>query len=45
MGFGEAFMNGLLVATAVVFKPRWVMSFDDRSYLAARDLGDGDPPR
>jgi uncharacterized membrane protein len=34
MSFGEAFINGLLVAAAVVFRPRWVMSFDERSYLS-----------
>lgn len=36
MSFGEAFMNGLIVATAVVFRPEWVMSFDDRAYLWRR---------
>lgn len=36
MGFGEAFINGILVATAVVYRPRWVMSFDDRSYFDLR---------
>jgi uncharacterized membrane protein len=36
MTFGEAFMNGLLIATAVVFRPHWVMSFDDRAYLSKR---------
>ena len=36
MTFGEAFINGLLVATAVVYRPRWVMSFDDGSYFAER---------
>lgn len=36
MTFGEAFLNGMLIATAVVFRPNWVMSFDDRAYLAKR---------
>lgn len=36
MTFGEAFLNGMLIATAVVFRPHWVMSFDDRAYLAKR---------
>ena len=36
MTFGEAFMNGLLMATAVLFRPHWVMSFDDRVYLSKR---------
>jgi uncharacterized membrane protein len=36
MSFGEAFINGMLVATAAVYRPRWVMSFDDRAYLGGR---------
>jgi uncharacterized membrane protein len=37
MSFGEAFVNGMVMAMAVVYRPRWVMSFDDRLYLAKRD--------
>ena len=33
MSFGEAFVNGFVMAMAVVYRPRWVMSFDDRLYL------------
>ena len=33
MSFGEGFANGMIVAMAVVYRPRWVMSFDDRLYL------------
>ncbi|MCC6171149.1 MAG: energy-coupling factor ABC transporter permease [Gammaproteobacteria bacterium] len=36
MSFGEAFINGLLVATAAVYRPRWVMSFDAGTYFARR---------
>ncbi len=36
MSFGEAFANGLVMAMAVVYRPQWVMSFDDRLYLARR---------
>jgi uncharacterized membrane protein len=36
MSFGEAFANGIVMAMAVVYRPRWVMSFDDRLYLARR---------
>jgi uncharacterized membrane protein len=36
MTFGEAFINGILMAAAVVFRPHWVMSFDDPSYLKKR---------
>ncbi len=34
MSFGEAVANGTLVAMAVIYRPHWVMSFDDRLYLA-----------
>jgi uncharacterized membrane protein len=34
MSFGEAVANGTLVAMAVIYRPNWVMSFDDRLYLA-----------
>jgi uncharacterized membrane protein len=27
----------MVMAMAVVYRPRWVMSFDDRLYLAKRD--------
>jgi uncharacterized membrane protein len=37
MSFGEAVVNGTLIGMAVVYRPRWVMSFDDRVYLARRD--------
>jgi len=36
MSFGEPFLNGIVLATAVVYRPRWVASFDDRLYLARR---------
>ena len=36
MSFGEAFVNGMVMAMAVVYRPRWVMSFDDRLYLRKR---------
>lgn len=36
MSFGEAVVNGTLIGMAVVYRPRWVMSFDDRVYLARR---------
>jgi len=34
MSFGEAVVNGTIIGMAVVYCPRWVMSFDDRLYLA-----------
>lgn len=37
MSFGEGVANGMFMAMAVVYRPRWVMSFDDRLYLAKRD--------
>ena len=33
MSFGEAFVNGMVLAMMVVYRPKWVMSFDDRLYL------------
>jgi uncharacterized membrane protein len=36
MSFGEAVANGMIIGMAVVYRPRWVMSFDDRSYLVGR---------
>jgi uncharacterized membrane protein len=37
MSFGEAFVNGMVMAMMVVYRPAWVMSFDDRLYLRRRD--------
>jgi uncharacterized membrane protein len=37
MSFGEAFLNGMIMAIAVVYHPKWVMSFDDRLYLRRGD--------
>ena len=37
MSFGEAFVNGMVMAMAVVYRPKWVMSFDDRLYLTRED--------
>ena len=37
MSFGEPFLNGMVIAVAVVYFPQWVSSFDDRLYLARRD--------
>ena len=39
MSFVEAVANGMPMAMAVVYRPKWVMSFDDRLYLRE---GDGD---
>jgi uncharacterized membrane protein len=36
MSFDEAFVNGMLMAMPVVYRPKWVMSFDDRLHLARR---------
>jgi uncharacterized membrane protein len=36
MSFGEAFVNGMVMAMTVVYRPKWVMSFDDRLYLRKR---------
>ena len=34
MSFGEAVVNGTIIGMAVIYRPRWVMSFDDRLYLS-----------
>jgi uncharacterized membrane protein len=39
MSFGEPFLNGIVLAMAVVYRPQWVASFDDRLYLAPRKPG------
>jgi len=39
MSFGEAFVNGMVMAMMVVYRPKWVMSFDDRLYLKKGDGG------
>jgi len=39
MSFGEAFVNGMVMAMMVVYRPKWVMSFDDRLYLKRGDGG------
>jgi uncharacterized membrane protein len=36
MSFAEAFLNGMLMAILVVYRPEWVQSFDDRRYLRDR---------
>jgi uncharacterized membrane protein len=32
----KAVVNGTIIGMAVVYRPRWVMSFDDRLYLHQR---------
>ena len=33
LSWGEAFMTGILLTLAVVYRPRWVRTFDDARYL------------
>jgi len=33
LGWGEAFLSGLLTAIFVVYEPRWMATFDDARYL------------
>lgn len=40
MSFGEAVLNGTIIGMAVVYRPQWVMSFDDRVYLQQRESED-----
>jgi uncharacterized membrane protein len=37
MSLGEAVVNGTIIGMAVVYRPGWVMSFDDRVYLRRRE--------
>jgi uncharacterized membrane protein len=36
MGFGEAFLTGMLVTILVVYRRDWVVTFDDARWLARR---------
>ena len=34
LGFSEAWLSGMLMTVFVIYRPGWVMTFDDSSYLA-----------
>lgn len=36
IGFGEAFLTGMLVAIFVVYRPQWVLTFTDEDYLTGK---------
>jgi uncharacterized membrane protein len=36
LAFGEATLTGMLIVLAVVYRPQWVATFDDRRYLHER---------
>lgn len=36
LGFSEAWIGGALITLLVVFKPEWVLAFDDRKYLIGK---------
>ena len=36
LGFAEAWLSGALITLLVVFKPDWVLAFDDQRYLAGK---------
>jgi uncharacterized membrane protein len=36
LGFGDAMLTGMVLTLAVVYRPRWVSTFDDRRYLDGR---------
>jgi uncharacterized membrane protein len=36
LAFSEAWLSGMLITLFVVYKPEWVVSFDDSSYLAGK---------
>jgi len=39
LSFGVGVANGMVLAMAVVYRPTWVLSFDDRLYLKKGDGG------
>lgn len=36
LGFGEATLTGMVLTLAVVYRPEWVATFDDRRYIDGR---------
>lgn len=36
LGFSEAWISGMFVTLMVVYRPRWIVAFDDKRYLRAR---------
>ena len=36
LAFGEATLSGMILTLAVVYRPRWVATFDDARYLTGR---------
>jgi uncharacterized membrane protein len=36
LGFSEAWLSGMMMTLFVVYRPQWVVSFDDSVYLAKK---------
>jgi uncharacterized membrane protein len=36
LAFGEATLSGMVLTLAVVYRPRWVATFDDARYISGR---------
>jgi len=36
MMFGEGFLTGMVIASMVLMKPHWLLTFDDRLYIAGK---------
>jgi uncharacterized membrane protein len=34
LGFSEAWLSGMLITMFIIYRPNWVATFDDSSYLA-----------
>jgi uncharacterized membrane protein len=34
--FAEAFITGMLISAFVIYKPQWVMTFDDQHYIVGK---------
>ena len=39
LSWSEAFTTGIMIAIMVVYKPHWVLTFDDRLYLYSNKDG------
>ena len=36
LGFSEAWLSGMVITLFVVYRPNWVLTFDDSRYLAGK---------
>ena len=36
LGFSEAWLSGMVITLFVIYRPEWVMTFDDSRYLTGK---------